>query len=163
LDLMPGYPNCQEIKEQIIIALLDNRIFNTYWIDKWHASPFYATAHVLIGLLREGEYLAHACQHTVDWLLHTQRVDGSWGFFHHGTVEETAYVLTALLHYAAHAPVNKETLRRAAAYLAQTFQADTPVYPALWIDKCLYVPHDVVHAAVLAALILYEQVCGDLP
>ncbi|MDZ7704255.1 MAG: hypothetical protein U5L04_07230 [Trueperaceae bacterium] len=78
---MPHYPDAEAMREKVTVTLLDNRVFNTYWIDKWHASPYYATAHALIGLLQEGDYLAQACRHTVDWLLHTQREEtGSGGF-----------------------------------------------------------------------------------
>jgi halimadienyl-diphosphate synthase len=163
LDMMPDYPDCQLVKEQIVLKLLDNRLYDIYWIDKWHTSPYYATSHVLIGLLREGFYLVHSCRDSIDWLLHTQRRDGSWGFFETGTAEETAYVLTALLHYHQRDPIDTEILQRGAAYLLQTYQAANPTYPALWIDKCLYVPHDVVHASVLAALLLYEESFGRLP
>lgn len=159
LNLLPDYPNCREVREQITLTLLNNRIFNTYWIDKWHTSPYYATAHALVGLLREGKCLAHACRHTVDWLLHTQRKDGSWGFFETGTAEETAYTLTALLHYNRYEEVDAEILHQGARYLECAYR-DNSIHPALWIDKCLYMPYDIVQSAVLAALILYTETFG---
>jgi hypothetical protein len=126
-------------------------------LDKWHASPYYATSHVLIGFLRQGVFLIPTCRPSVDWILHTQRVDGSWGFYAEGTAEETAYALTALLHYHRYQPVNEDILRKGAEYLARTYKGKGSTYPALWIDKSLYVPHDVVRAAVLGALMLYEE------
>ena len=163
LQLLPDYPNQREVKEQIILMLLDNRQFNMYWVDKWHASPYYATAHALIAFLKEGDYLTHACGHTVDWILHTQQEDGSWGFFEQSTVEETAYALTALLHYHRHEPLDPDVLHRGAAYLARNHQGADSTYPQMWIVKCLYAPYDIIRSAVLAALILYEDTFGRSP
>jgi halimadienyl-diphosphate synthase len=160
LQLLPDYPNRDLVREQIILMLLDQRDFNIYWKDKWHASPYYATSHVLIGLLREESYIAYTLKHTIEWLLHTQRDDGSWGFFGRGTAEETAYVLTALLHYHCHVPVDLSVLRRAHIYLARAYEMQDR-YPALWIEKCLYVPYDIVKSAILGALILYERTVGS--
>lgn len=163
LELMAGnYPNRYEVLEEIVISLLDNRIFNIYWIDKWHTSPYYATAHVLVGLLRHDAFLTYVCQPTIDWMLHTQRPDGSWGYFDVGTVEETAYVLTAMLYYHQHEPVKKEVLQRAAEFLVANHKGPDSDYPELWIGKCLYTPQDVVRSAVLSALILYEETFGNV-
>lgn len=164
LQLLAGnYPNRHKVLEEVIIRLLDNRIFNIYWIDKWHSSPYYATAHVLVGLLRHDAFLTYVCRPTIDWILHTQQPDGSWGFYEEGTVEETAYVLTALLYYHQHEPVKVEVLQRAAAFLAANHRGPESDYPELWIGKCLYTPQDVVRSAVLSALILYEEMLGKNP
>jgi halimadienyl-diphosphate synthase len=163
LQLISDYPNHREVKEQVILMLLENRQYNMYWTDKWHASPYYATAHALLAFLKEGDYLAHACSHTVDWILHTQQEDGSWGFFEQSTVEETAYALTALLHYHRHEPLDPQVMHRAAAYLARTHRGPASTYPPLWIAKSLFAPHDIIRAAVLAALILYKDTFGRSP
>jgi halimadienyl-diphosphate synthase len=161
LDLMPGYPNRQEVQEQVTVALLDKRQYGVYWVDKWHASPYYATAHTLIALMKQGPHLAHACRHSVDWLLHTQQSDGSWGFFRRGTAEETAYALIALLHYSRLDAVDRDVLRRGAEYLVREYhEADQTRSPELWIAKCLYAPHDIVQSAILAALMLYDELLG---
>jgi halimadienyl-diphosphate synthase len=158
LHEMPDYPDRRYVQEQIVVTLLNNRKYNLYWIDKWHTSPFYATSHALVGLLREGPYILSTCRHTVDWLLHTQREDGSWGFFEQGTAEETAYVLTALLHYHQREPLPSDVLHRGAEYLRNAHDGAESTFPALWIDKCLYVPHNIVRSAELAALILYSSI-----
>jgi halimadienyl-diphosphate synthase len=163
LDLMDHYPNQREVKEQIILMLLEKRRYNMYWVDKWHASPYYATAHALIALGRQGDYLAHACRHTVDWIQHTQREDGSWGFFQQSTVEETAYALTALLHYYRREAIDPEPIHRGAAYLACAHKGIDATYPPLWIVKCLYAPYDIIRSAVLATLILYQDTFGRSP
>jgi squalene cyclase len=47
------------------------------------------TTHAVVALLAEGHYLEHAYQPAIDWLLHPQNDDGSWGYFQIGTVEGT--------------------------------------------------------------------------
>jgi halimadienyl-diphosphate synthase len=163
LRLMPDYPNRRDVQEQIIVTLLEKRSFELYWIDKWHTSPYYATAYTVVALLAEEHYLENAYQPAIDWLLHTQNDDGSWGFFQRGTIEETAYALTALLHYSRRHPVDRAVLHRGAAYLARFHNGLESKYPELWIGKDLFVPHDVVRSAVLSALILYEDTLGRTP
>jgi halimadienyl-diphosphate synthase len=163
LELMPDYPNRQAERERITLMLLDNSIYNVYWVDKWHISPYYATAHVLAGLSKQGPHVYHTCRRTAEWLLHTQRDDGSWGFFSRGTAEETAYALTALLRYHSYKAVNQDALHRGAAYLARRLEEDDLGFPELWIGKCLYTPEDVARSAILAGLILYEQTFDRRP
>ena len=163
LSLMPDYPDRAQIQAEIITMLLDNRKYNTFWVDKWHASPFYATSHTLIALLNTQPYLASVCQHTVDWIIHTQLTDGSWGYFRKGTLEETAFALTALLHYRKYRPVDDETLHQAARFLKQFYEGESSAFPPMWIVKCLYSPTDIVRSVILTALILYEQTFGHEP
>jgi len=163
LRLMTNYPDREEVRKQVTVALLNYRQYGTYWTDKWHASPYYATSHALIALLAEGMYLAHACRHTVDWLLHTQQSDGSWGFFQLGTIEETAYALEALLHYNQHEKIDPDILHRGAAYLAERYQGAQASFPELWLAKSIYSPYDIVRSAILTALILYEETFGRGP
>jgi halimadienyl-diphosphate synthase len=163
LDLMPGYPDREQVRDQVLLMVLDGCQFNVYWTDKWHTSPYYATSHVLVALLRHGTFLIRTIQPAVDWLIHAQRADGSWGFFETGTAEETAYALIALLHYRRHAHVNPDILQRGAAYLAHAYDQIDPPFPELWIGKCLFLPQDVVRSAILAGLILYEEAFGRSP
>jgi halimadienyl-diphosphate synthase len=160
LNLMRNYPNRSQVQEEIVAMLLDSRKHNTFWVDKWHASPFYATSHTLVALLNTRPHLASLWQNTVDWIIHTQHTDGSWGYFQKGTVEETSFALTALLHYRRYQPVCEDILHRAAAYLAQNYKGEMTVFPPMWIVKCLYSPTDIVRSIVLAALILYEETFG---
>ncbi|MCP4539970.1 MAG: hypothetical protein GY832_22750 [Chloroflexi bacterium] len=162
LSLLPHYPNRDESKDRILAFLMSNRIFDTYWVDKWHASPYYATAHVLIGISKSAPGMLRECHSTVEWLTHTQRKDGSWGFFDCGTVEETAYVLTALLYATRLFSIDRDLLRRSVAYLYHETggQFADYDYPPLWLGKLLYVPHDIVQASVLSALMLYEKTFG---
>src|SRR5262249_28212881 len=65
------------------------------WRDKWHASPYYASACSAVALARYGGDPA-AVAKAVEWVLSTQRADGSWGRWN-GTYEETAYAVQTLL------------------------------------------------------------------
>jgi halimadienyl-diphosphate synthase len=160
LALMPNYPDRQEVWDRVVTMLLAARKYQSYWIDKWHASPLYATSHVLISLLQSGEPLVSECVGSVDWLVHIQRPDGSWGHFGRGTTEETAYAMLALLHFHRQFnTVDREVLRRGAAYLRRMFESETR-YPDLWIAKTLFAPEGVIQAAILAALHLYERTFG---
>lgn len=67
------------------------------WTDRWHASPYYATATCALALSRfGGERSRPAVDRAVRWVLAQQRPDGSWGRWA-GTPEETAYALHILV------------------------------------------------------------------
>jgi halimadienyl-diphosphate synthase len=163
LALMPDYPDRQEVWDRVVTLLLAERKYQSYWIDKWHASPYYATSHVLISLLHSDEPLVSECSGSIDWLIHMQRSDGSWGHFSRGTAEETAYALLALLHH--HARFNSvgiDVLKKGAAYLARVSDRTTS-YPDLWIAKALFAPEGVVRSAILAARLLLQETLGHIP
>jgi halimadienyl-diphosphate synthase len=159
LSFMPDYPNRDEVRSRILAMLLADRRYESYWIDKWHASPYYATAHVLIALINHGtEAVVSHCTSSTDWLLHTQRDDGSWGYFNRGTAEETAYALLALLHYHRQvAPVDRTILKKGAFYLYREMQTKNTVYPEMWISKTLSASNSIIEAAILAAINLYQN------
>ncbi|NUW37813.1 hypothetical protein HTZ77_41410 [Nonomuraea sp. SMC257] len=119
------------------------------WSDRWHASPYYATAGCALALDEHGgEASAGAVRAAVEWVLATQRPDGSWGRWE-GTAEETAYGLQVLL--MTRWRDDPRCARAAAlghAYLVGRAGAS---HPPLWHDKDLYTPVAVVRAAVLAA------------
>jgi halimadienyl-diphosphate synthase len=164
LSIFPEYPNRDVSRDHVLAFILAHRTYDTYWVDKWHASPYYATAHVLTGISRAVPNMLDECRRAVEWLEHTQREDGSWGYFDQGTAEETAYALTALLHCSQRFPIDRELLDRGAAYLCRELatESDDYHYPPLWLGKLLYAPIDVVRISVRAALILYEDTCGSL-
>ncbi|WP_262403034.1 prenyltransferase/squalene oxidase repeat-containing protein [Actinomadura sp. CNU-125] len=59
------------------------------WSDRWHASPFYATACAATALAAfGGADSAGAVAAARRWVLGSQRADGSWGLWR-GTAEET--------------------------------------------------------------------------
>lgn len=112
------------------------------WWDKWHASPYYATACTARALHRAGD-TSHVAR-AVEWVRHTQRADGSWGRWC-GTVEETAYAVQILLHCGTARDYD-------IALRAIEFLRDETTLPPLWHDKDLYTPISVVRAARLGAL-----------
>jgi halimadienyl-diphosphate synthase len=140
--------------------LRDQQRADGSWHDRWHASPYYATACTALALHGFGGPLsAAAVGRAVRWVLGTQRADGSWGHWA-GTAEETAYAVQILLLTRPFPGVGadgaNEAHRAAAArgcdYLLRS--PGGPDDPPLWHDKDLYRPTAIVRAAVLAALYL---------
>lgn len=122
-----------------------------FWFDKWHASPYYTTAHAVIAC---AGYENELVDDAIYWILATQGEDGSWGYYM-PTAEETAYCLQALVAWKrCGGQVPGEVIRRGAKWLEA--RAQLP-YPSLWIGKSLYCPTHVVHSAVLSALVLAAQ------
>lgn len=145
--LEPQHPSVKKL-----LAFLEKtRMAGTFWFDKWHSSPYYASSHAVIAC---SGYADEIAQNTVDWMLATQGMDGAWGYYI-PTAEETAYCLQALVMWRrAGGQVPMEVLERGAAWLAEHAQ---PPYPALWMGKCLYCPELVIRSAVLSALTLVGQ------
>ncbi|MEU8184528.1 prenyltransferase/squalene oxidase repeat-containing protein [Micromonospora sp. NPDC049047] len=119
------------------------------WADRWHASPYYATACVVTALDRyaPADIAGPAVDRAIDWLVASQRADGTWGRFA-GTVEETAYALHVLLGTRRSVrPGVAEAIARGFPQLAEV--DDRHEHPPLWHDKDLYTPVLIVRAAVL--------------
>ncbi len=151
---------------KLAVLVRDHQRPDGSWDDRWHASPYYATACCTLALADfGGEEGADAVRRAVRWVLSTQRPDGSWGRWE-GTAEETAYAMQILLltrhHQAAGArdaeateagvtgaEVTEAAARGYAFLLEPAGQAEDP---PLWHDKDLYLPEAIVRAAVLAAL-----------
>jgi len=149
LSCCPAFPRQQAVQQKILGFLRDARVDGIYWVDKWHSSPFYATAHSVFALTALAPDL---CRPALQWFKETQRPDGSWGWYSRGTPEETAYAVMAWL--AAPPQVREGTrvnLDQARRYL-EGARAE-PATP-LWVGKALYAPVHVVEAAVLAAIAL---------
>jgi hypothetical protein len=121
-----------------------------FWADKWHSSPYYATAHAIIACAGVVNDLV---AESVEWILKTQNRNGSWGTYL-PTAEETAYALQALWVWDQKAAsVPRGALLNGARWLKENL--DLP-YPPLWIGKCLYGPNLVIRSAVISALKLIE-------
>jgi halimadienyl-diphosphate synthase len=134
--------------QKILHFLRQKRVLESFWFDKWHSSPYYATGH---GILASCEYDREMAAAAVDWIVNTQNNDGSWGFFI-PTAEETAYCLQALCFWVrCGGKVNTNIITAGAAWLEE--HAEMP-YPPLWIGKCLYSPYLVVQSAVMSALMM---------
>ncbi len=131
--------------------LCDQQRADGTWRDKWHASPYYATACCAVALACvTGAGPRQAVRRAVGWTLASQRKNGSWGLWT-GTTEETAYAIrTLLLTGAAH----DQRIQRAAAAGYRWLTAATrrpTICPPLWHDKDLYLPDTIVRAAELEA------------
>jgi len=124
-----------------------------YWLDKWHLSPYYTTAHFVIGARG---YDDEFCQDAIQWILDTQKRDGAWGFFNgKATAEETAYCIQALAIWQKYTGVSfSAQIKKAGQWLSENCE---PPYPPLWIDKSLYCPELLVKACILSALTLVEE------
>jgi hypothetical protein len=89
----------------------------------------------------------------VDWVVTSQREDGSWGFFM-PTAEETAYCLQALnIWQKSTGKKLGPIIRKGTNWLRQ--KLDHPPYQ-LWIGKGLYSADLVIKSAVNSALLLAE-------
>jgi halimadienyl-diphosphate synthase len=149
LQAVPPFPRQHLIQQKVIKYLRDARVDGDHWVDKWHGSPFYATAHAVFALTASAPDL---CEPAFKWLEKTQREDGSWGWFSQGTPEETAYAVQALMAAPLETRADlTESLRRAAAYLNES--RGEPVIP-MWVGKTLYAPTQVIQSAVLSAQLL---------
>ncbi len=155
-----GSPRIDTAMAKVSRWLIGMQHHDGFWVDKWHASPYYATFCCGLALHRFGGPAAvDALVTAVEWVLSTQRSDGSWGHWQ-GTAEETSYAIRLLLETApalirAARPVDghgDKRIRRAAdaARGALLNRADLP-HPPLWHDKDLYTPYTIVESAVLAA------------
>jgi halimadienyl-diphosphate synthase len=160
---------------KIVAHLLSERREGAWWQDKWHVSPYYATAAAVFALTRTTG--PQALDDTRRWLIDTQHADGSWGALH-GTAEETAYAVLALDALAGDRTASPgvfgaahERLRHwldepapSAGGIWSEERGDEaawrrppdapserdPLSPELWIGKGLYTPRVVVQAAALA-------------
>lgn len=149
--------------DRVTSWLCDAQERDGYWTDKWHASPYYATACVVAGLRDAwaGEIPARpaaAIDRAVAWVLASQRRDGSWGRWS-GTPEETAYALQILLYKAPLDRRMRAAARRGYAFLVAG-QDREPV--PLWHGKDLYDPPLIVRSALVGARHLAETTLGLL-
>lgn len=137
--------------------LLDSQSPSGIWVDKWHASPYYAVSRCALAMANDGTPAALlACQRARDWVLATQRADGSWGQWE-PSAEETAYALQTLVPTRSTVSTvsvrQQEARRRGLRWLlSRMTNLDYQVSnPPLWHGKELFTPHRIVLATVLAA------------
>ena len=145
--LPPEHPSVQKV----LRFLQRTQTIQTFWFDKWHASPYYPTTKATISCVGYDDDLV---DDAIYWILATQNRNGSWGYYV-PTAEETAYCLQSLVISRRHGhAVPDGALQRGAAWLADHAE---PPYTPLWVGKCLYSPELVVRSAVLSAMLLVEQ------
>lgn len=153
----PGRPRAERAMARLTDWLCSCQEPDGSWWDKWHASPYYATACAALALSAHGgDRAVGALRRAVGWVLDTQRPDGSWGRWA-GTCEETSYAVQILSRVRVHADDDEigDAVDRA---VAKGYPRLLPVddagerYPPLWHDKDLYTPRRIVRAERLAAL-----------
>jgi squalene cyclase len=133
-----------------------------FWLDKWHASPYYATNYAVSALDHFGGAIGEgAVSQAVEWVLDTQGRDGSWGMWC-PTIDETAHAMHLLLSLDPKKdrpePRLKEALRHGADFLAACWDA-TPndsVHMPLWVGKELYAADRIIRALALSVLHRYR-------
>lgn len=135
-----------------LLFLAHNRKVEGFWFDKWHLSPYYVTSHIIIAC---SGYAPEIIQKSIDWMLATQKKDGSWGI-QMSTAEETAYCIQALWAWEQsrigyNLPNTSIAIKKAIVWLKD--HAEPPYLP-LWIGKGLYCPENVIRSAILSALAL---------
>jgi halimadienyl-diphosphate synthase len=146
-------PTARSAIEMILAFMRRTRSLKAFWFDKWHASPYYVTAHAILS----APFARELVEDAVFWTVNTQNADGSWGHFGHPSIEESAYALQCLLIYRRHnGKVPKRTLDRAATYLRARRQERN--HPPFWISKTLFAPLYIIESAVISALAMYETI-----
>jgi hypothetical protein len=176
LDAIGQYVACRpeaapayaDVIREVSEVLCERQADDGRWLDRWHASPYYATASCAWALAEFGTgesgsggagaagdrvrapEIDRALRRAVRWVLDTQRPDGSWGIWG-GTAEETAYALQILLlgPPAGLDAARASAVERGRDRLLRAQEWDDG--PAMWHDKDLYRPVGIVRAAVLAA------------
>ncbi|MDQ2806566.1 MAG: hypothetical protein M3Z04_06560 [Chloroflexota bacterium] len=135
---------------KVIRFLRATRNSGGYWFDKWQVSPYYTTGH---SVMAAHDIAPDLVEPAIQWMIHTQWADGSWGWFA-PTLEETAYVVLAMLVWqrSGHA-VPAGLIERGVEYLRRGFSPTAMDYPPLWICKTLFTPVRVVHGLLLATLL----------
>ena len=135
--------------KKIINFLYKTRYDDTHWFDKWHISPYYITSHAIIECLGYDDEL---CEDAVNWMLNTQKANGSWGFYNMSTAEETAFCVQALKIWQKNGrriPSGKIDI--ATQWLNEHY---APPYPWMWIGKTLYYPELLIKSIIYTALAL---------
>lgn len=149
LRLQPDTPERRRMLLKAVSYLKGAREGKPYWQDKWHASPFYATAQAVRAL---AGIAPEAVRSATGWVLSQQHEDGTWGVTDR-TPEETALALDTLIVSSLADPAFREAslgaLELGIAYL--TDHLHDPPTP-LWVGKGLYAPHVMVHAIKLGSL-----------
>ncbi len=153
LRFCEDHPDYQRWVGKIVDFLYKSDQNGSFWVDKWHSSPYYVTSIALNALRGIDDALART---RLKWVLRTQNDDGGWGYLGQSTPEETAYCLEALILWdRTMERLPATVIEDAARYLLRNTDFDQLV--PLWIGKSLYTPTNIVKAAIWGALYAYES------
>jgi hypothetical protein len=145
-----GYSFDDPIVADVVQLLAEKQTEDGYWFDKWHISPYYTTAHAILALR---EYDPPMLQRSIDWVVKTQRSDGSWGYFM-PTPEETAYCIQALCDCRRRGrAIQKGAIAKGRDFLLVNMDAPHPLF---WIGKGLYASEPIIRSEILSALEMAE-------
>jgi halimadienyl-diphosphate synthase len=149
----PEFPEREEAVEKLIHFLKKEMHPDGFWIDKWHVSPYYPTAHAVFALHDMEPRLA---EKAISWICDSQNENGMWGK-NGGLLEETAHALQALAYYHCHVePIDIERISEAVANLKYENFLPSIDLANLWIGKVLYSPIRVVWSSVASAHFMIE-------
>lgn len=123
------------VQAKIVRFLRDTIKPNGCWVDKWHISPLYCTAHAVLALC---DIDSELCNRALRYILDNQREDGGWGV-NSSSHEETFYALQALHNMPSNVEISK-AIKSGRDYILATEN----LYVPLWVDKGLYCPFNVV-------------------
>jgi halimadienyl-diphosphate synthase len=156
------HPDKDERVDRTVKYLRSRMIDGNHFLDEWHLSPTYPTSHVIRAFHLTEETLMERC---LDFLLNTQKEDGSWGFVNNtngnglGTLEETGFALQGLLYYHSQvAHIDPLPIRRGVEYLVDRYPPAK--FPAMWVAKVLYCPVNIIEGIIEGALLMYKQNFG---
>ncbi|MGD2250798.1 MAG: prenyltransferase/squalene oxidase repeat-containing protein [Candidatus Methanofastidiosia archaeon] len=146
----------EHVIEQLVHFLRREIHPDGFWIDKWHASPYYPTSHAVFALCDIDPSLA---ERAISWILETQHENGLWGAHegeYKGTLEETAYAVQALLYYHSHVESidTRRILMALSALNMKTFVSSLDTLPEMWVAKVLLTPIRVIRSAVASAQLM---------
>jgi halimadienyl-diphosphate synthase len=143
------------------LNILGRDLTTEYIVDKWHISPYYSTSHAVMALTGLSDNII---KKQINWLLKTQRPDGSWTHYPHhpkAAIEETAYALMALMTvYEKKESIPFDVIDRGFRYLERHYRTAEEL-PALWINKALYNPYHIVDSVILSAMFKYQELVKE--
>ena len=84
-----GYDKFHSSVQKALKFIRSKRKPGKYWLDKWHLSPYYTTAHFMIAA--KG-YDDESCHDAIQWILDTQKRDGAWGFSVAGQLQRKRHI-----------------------------------------------------------------------
>jgi len=152
----PDFPRRDDMLLKAL-NILGRDLTTEYIVDKWHVSPYYSTSHAIIALTGLSDNIINK---QINWLLKTQRCDGSWTFYPGcplAALEETAYALLALMKvYEKRRDVPFDIINKGFNYLEKHHRPAEEL-PALWIHKNLYNAYHIVDSVILAAMTQYQE------
>jgi halimadienyl-diphosphate synthase len=133
---------------KVVKFLRQNRILDTFWVDKWQISPYYATSQMIIAA---AGFVDDVIEDAIYWIFDTQKQSGAWGYFN-PSAEETANCLQALFIWQRHGgKVSNEVLKRGLDWLLKNAEN---CHEPFWVCKSLYAPELIVRSIILSALML---------